>query len=966
MSSMRATPRHHFALLEEGGKLGVESRRQFGNITSLKEESRSMWTFAFLEQFTQDLRYGVRTMAANPLFTATAVLSLALGIGANTAIYSFMDAILLRALPVPLPEQLVIAQWHAPLRPPVVTSINGSAGRYGKEGTISPNFPFSAYEILHSEKDTFSTLFGYTYTQNFNVITGGQAESIPGGFVSGNYFSGLGVAPAAGRLIDASDDRAGAPATVALTYPYWQRRFNGNPAVVGQSILVNDLFFTVVGVAAPGFFGVDPQSSPAIFLPIHAIPILAINPTDEARLRFLDDHFYWIEMMGRLRPGVGIERAQTAMRTRFHAFAAGTAATPKDAEVLPELSLEEGGSGLDSQRQQYSKPLYVLMTMVGLILAIACANLANLLRARAAARRREIAVRLSLGASRGRILRQMLTESVLLSVAGGTLGLGVALAGIRFITWLLANGREQFTLRAALNWPVLFFTFALAVAVGVLFGLAPAIQSTKIDFTPALKQNRLQGSSAPRRFRPRLGQALIVLQIAVSLLLVIGAGLFVRTLANLHAIDVGFNRENLLLVSINGRQAGYKEARLARFYSGLLDRFREIPGVRAASASNFPLVARYINDARVVILGRAAQPGDPNARILNVDPAFLETMQIPVLLGRGLAPGDLASHTVAVINQKFASTFFGSENPIGRRFSLSNPSNPLFQIVGVAKAAHYNSLQEEVPPVVYVPYTQNLIRLGQFFFELRTAGPPLNAAMAVRRIVHDASPNVSITEITTQSQRMDQTISQERTFAELGSCFAALALLIACVGLYGAMAYAVARRTGEIGIRMALGAQTRGVIWMVLREVLAISAVGALLGYGAARLTTRFVGSFLFGLRPNDPLTNAAAIGILLASALAAGYLPGGGLPGSSPRPRFVMSERGARSGITCDTPAGGHFGLEQCLILSRQLVCTRYRRGEADCRYARIAHSETIHVASASARWKCLNAAVWLSQTRE
>jgi len=834
-----------------------------------------MWTFAFLEQLAQDLRYALRTMAGNPLFTATAVLSLGLGIGANSAIYSFMEAILLRALPVPHPEQLAVVEWHSPRRTPVVKGINGTVHGYGRQDMLSPNFPFAAFEVLRSDKDNFSTLFGYTYTQNFNVITGGQAEATPGGFVSGNYFSGLGVAPAAGRLIDDADDRAGAPATVALAYQYWQRRFNGNPAVAGQSILINGLPFTIAGVAAPGFFGVDPQSSPALFLPIHAIPVLASNPAEEERARFFDDHFYWIEMMGRLRPGVAMERARAAMGARFRAFAAGTAATPKDAEVLPELTLEEGGSGLDSLRRQYSKPLYVLMAMVGLILAIACANLANLLLARAAGRRREIAVRLSLGASRGRILRQMLTESVLLSVAGGALGLGVAFAGIRFITWLMANGREQFTLGAALNWPVLGFTFALAVAAGVLFGLAPAMQSTKIDFTPALKENRLQGSSAHgRRFRPRLGQALIVLQMAVSLLLVIGAGLFVRTLTNLHAIDVGFNRENLLLVSLNGRQAGYKDPSLARFYAGLLDRFREIPGVRAASASNFPLVAHYVNDSNVVIPGRTAQPGGSHTSILHVDPAFFETMQIPVLLGRSLSPGDLAAPTAAVVNQKFASAFFGGENPIGRQFSFGNASSSLLTIVGVARAAHYNSLQEEIPPVVYLPYTQDLSRLGQLFFELRTAGPPLSAALAVRRAVHDAGPSVSITEITTQAQRMDQTIAQERTFADLGTCFALLALGIACVGLYGAMAYAVARRTGEIGLRMALGAQRRGIVWMVLREVVAICAVGLVLGYGAARLSTRLVGSFLFGLKPNDPLATAAAIGILLAAALAAGYLP--------------------------------------------------------------------------------------------
>jgi predicted permease len=867
--------RHHLALLEDDGRPDAAARRQFGNVASVKEESRSMWTFALLEQFAQDLRYALRTMAANPLFTATAVFSLALGIGANTAIYSFMDAILLRGLPVPHPEELAIAEWHSPGQPGVIRGINGTTHRYGKGGTLSPNFPFAAYETLRADKNTFSTVFGYAFAQNFNVMVGDEAESLQGGYVSGNYFGGLGVPPAAGRLLGDADDRSGAPPVVVLAHAYWQRRFNGNPSVVGRSILVNKLPFTVVGVGASGFFGVDPQTNPAFFLPLHAIPTLAIRPAEEERARFLDDHFYWIEMMGRLRPGVGLEQAQAVTRAKFRAFAVATAATPKDAEMLPELSLAEGASGLDSLRRDYSKPLYVLMTMVGLILAIACANLANLLLARAAARRREIAVRLSLGASRGRIVRQMLTESVLLSVAGGALGLSVAFAGIRFITWLLANGREQFTLRAELNWPVLGFTFALALLAGMLFGLAPALQATNLDFTPALKESPLQGSNASRRrFRPRLGQALIASQIAVSLLLVIGAGLFVRTLSNLYAIDVGFNRENVLLVNVNARQAGYRDAALGRFYSGLLGRFREIPGVRAASASNMPLVAQYSNCSSVFIPGRAEQPGDPSSNLIHVDPAFLETMEIPVLLGRGLKPADLASPTVAVVNQKFASTYFGGESPIGRQFAIGQPTEPLLEIVGVAKAAHYNSLQEESQPVAYLPYTQNLAGLGQIFFEIRTAGPLLSAVAAVRRIVHEANSSLSIREIATQSQRMDQTISQQRTFAELGSCFAALALVIACVGLYGAMAYTVARRTGEIGIRMALGAQRPGIIYMVMREVLATTAVGLLLGYAAARFTTRFVESFLFGMRPNDFVAIAAAIGILLAAALAAGYLP--------------------------------------------------------------------------------------------
>jgi len=865
---------HHLAMLEAGNRSRAAASKQFGNVTWLKEESRSVWGFAWLEQLSQDLRYALRTMAANPLFTATAALSLALGIGANTAIYSFMDAILLRSLPVPHPEQLAILNWHSARRSGVVKGINGTARRYGKGGTRSPNFPYLAFEKLRDGRQIFSTLFAYTYARNFNVIARGEAESVLGGFVSGNYFSGLNVPPAAGRLIEPEDDRAGATPVVVLAYAYWQRRFNGDAGVVGKSILAGNLPFTVAGVAAPEFFGVDPQTNVAFFLPLHALPSLSLNPVEEERSRFLDNNFYWAEMMGRLQPGVTMAEAQTAMRTRFAAWAAGTAATPKDAEVLPEVSLEPGGAGLDSLRSEYSKPLYVLMTMVGLILAIACANLANLLLARASARRREIAVRLSLGAGRWRIVRQMLTESVLLAVIGGALGLFVALAGVRMITWLIANGREDFTLHAALNWPVLGFTFALAVVAGMLLGLAPAIQATKVDFTPALKQSQAsRAATGSYRFRPRLGHVLMVAQIAVSLLLVIGAGLFVRTLSNLHSIDVGFNRENLLLVSLNGRQAGYRDAALARFYAGLLDQFRDIPGVRAATASTFPLVAHYVNDTKVVIPGRVAQPGDPNTSMMTVDPAFLDTMQIPILLGRNLQRGDLASPVVAVVNRKFASTYFGSDNPVGRQFSLSNPNHP-FEIVGVARDAHYNSLQESETPVAYIPYTQNLGRLSSLVFELRTAGSPLAAVAAVRRIVHDASPAVSITEVSTQAQRMEQTISQERTFANLGTCFAVLALLIACVGLYGAMAYAVARRTGEIGIRMALGAERPKIIWMVLRQVLALTAAGLAVGFGAARYATRFVESFLYGIKPNDPLAVASAIGILLAAALIAGYAP--------------------------------------------------------------------------------------------
>ncbi len=830
----------------------------------------------FLDDVAQDIRYALRTMAASPLFTATAALSLALGIGANTAIYSFMDSILLRALPVAQPDRLAIIRWHAPKRPKVVRSLNGSSERWATTGMLSPNFPYAAFDLFRRDSQLFSSVFGYTYTRPFNVIARGEAESVNGGFVSGNYFSGLGVPPAAGRLIADEDDTPGAAALCVLSYSYWQRRFATDPAVVGSSILLNNRPYTVIGVSAPGFFGVDPQDNPAFFLPIHAIPAFADNPETEGRRRFTDAHFYWFEMMARLRPGVTIQQAEAALRGQFSGYAAATTESPQERQLLPEVDLEDGRSGIDSLRRQYSQPLFVLMTMVGLILAIACANLANLLLARSAARRREIAVRLSLGAGRWRIVRQMLTESVLLSVVGGALGLFVAYAGIGLITWLIANGRQDFTLHAELNWTVLAFTFGLAVLAGAIFGLAPALQATRLDYTPALKESRTEGAAAPGgRFRPRLGHLLIVTQIAVSLLLVTAAGLFVRSLAILHSIDIGFNRENLLLVNINGAQGGFKGADLAHFYAGLMEKFRHIPGVRAATASNLPLVSQYMNDTNVSVVGRASQPSDPDVDLLSIDPQFLDTLQIPIVLGRNFDAADLAAPKIAIVNQKFAQDFFGKDNPLGRQFSLARESTgPVFEIVGIARNAHYNSLQEKDPAVAYFPYTWDLAHLGGMYFELRTAGDPYGAISAVRRIVHDASRSVSITKVTTQEQSIEQTISRPRTFADLGTCFAILALAIACVGLYGAMAYMVARRTGEIGIRMALGAQRPKIVWMVLRETLALTAVGLAAGFAASHYVTKLLESFLYGVKPNDALATAGAMAILLFAAFAAGYGP--------------------------------------------------------------------------------------------
>ena len=538
--------------------------------------------------------------------------------------------------------------------------------------------------------------------------------------------------------------------------------------------------------------------------------------------------------------------------------------------------MQEGGSGVDSLRRQYSKPLYILMTMVGLILTVACVNIANLLLARAADRRREMAVRLSLGAGRLRIMGQLLTESLLLAFSGSLLGIFVALAGIRSLTLLLANGRDDFTLRAELDWRVLLFTLAIALASGILFGLAPAIQATKVDLTPALKEAR---PANPRTRRFGLSHVLVVTQIAISLLLVAAAGLFVRTLGNLHAIDVGFNRENVLLFNVNAAQAGYKGHALIDFYTDLYRRFLALTGVRSASMTHMPLVANSSSGTGVTIPGFSPPNGERlTTALIQIGPHFFETMQIPILLGRPLDVGDrAAAQAAAVVNQVFAKKYFPGVSPIGRHFGFGGDKQVDMKIVGVARNTRYNSLKREIPPVVYTSYLQAAPNrpIEWMYFELRTAADPLALATAVRRIVHQAAPRVPVAEMTTQSRIIDSTIIQERTFASLCTGFGALALIMACVGLYATMAYAVARRTTEIGIRMALGALRRRVVWLVLHDVLLLAAVGLALGLFLVFFeTTAFLKSFLFGFQPNDTIALASAAAILIACALLAGYIP--------------------------------------------------------------------------------------------
>jgi macrolide transport system ATP-binding/permease protein len=854
------------------------SHRDFGNALILKEDLREMWGWTSLQRLHQDVRYGWRTLCRNPLFTAMAVLSLALGIGANTAIYSVMDAIMTRALPVRNPGELVILNWRAKRDPGVVQSHTGSSYSEPGDGITSPDFPWPAFDLFRNHNGVFSTLFAYQRAGQLNLMVHGQAELGQVELVSGDFFSGLGIVPTAGRLLGESDNRPGASQVAVISYNYWRDRFAADPAAVGQTVRVNDIPFTIAGVAAPEFFGVAPGTAPVLYVPVANRPALARNYGNEHDTMFIDSRFYWADMMARLRPGVTLERAQAELSAPFHQFVLASAASDKERANLPALWLENGGSGVDSLRREYSKPLFVLMTMVGFILAIACANIANLLLARAVARRREIAVRLSLGASRLRVLRQLLTESVLLALPGGVIGLGVAAAGIRFLVWLLAAGRTDFTVRAGIDWRILIFTITVAFVTGIAFGFAPAIEATRVDIAPALKQTR---AGIPRgRWRGfGLSRLLVVSQIALSLLLVLGATIFVRTLANLHSVEIGFNQENLLTFSMDASQAGYKGEALKAFYARMDERFRGLPGVRAASVSDMPMVAGANHGTGVTLPGapKATGGGGPSTAYATVGPAFFETMQLPIVLGRPLDSRDVeGTPLVAVVNEVFAKKYFPDQNPIGRQFGLGNSEAGNLTIVGVAKAARYSSLKQEIPPVAYISYLQNIVKrppIGMFF-ELRTAGNPLALAQTVRQAVHEEAATVPVTAMMTQTQRIDATITQERTFADLCTAFAILALLIACVGLYGTMAYAVSRRTNEIGIRMALGAERRRITWMVLREVLALAAVGLAVGLICAGLSLSAIKSFVFGMKPADPLAMLFAAAILVFALIVAGVVP--------------------------------------------------------------------------------------------
>ena len=853
------------------------ARLEFGGLDKVKEECRDARGVRFIETMINDLHYSLRTLAKNPAFTTVTVLTLALGIGVNTAIFSLINAVMFTSLPVKRPERLALFQWASESWPIMIPSLRGSWDTDKSGRTVCTSFTPAAFEEVRAKNQVLSGIFAFTDAGRLNLVAGGQAGLAVADLVSGDYFSTLGVIPILGRALTPADDRPEAPRAAVISYGYWRRRFGGDASVVSKNVTLNNVPFTIVGVSPPEFFGVQPGRSVDLWLPVQAasqvLPDLEWSRTN-----------WWVLMMGRLKPGVSQSQALANLQVIFRqSVTAGVRSLPKEAEI-PHLELEPGSKGLDFLRSEFSQPLFILMTVVGLVLLIACANVANLLLERATSRRKEIAVRLALGAGRGRLVRQLLIESATLSAAGGAAGLLLAYWASNLLVVMMSSGRDRINLRVSPDLYVLFFTASLSILTALLVGLAPALRGTRLDLTPVLKAGPTGAGGAHRRFaglRFGLAKGLVVAQVAISLVLLVGAGLFVRTLSNLENENIGFDRRNLLLFSIDPTQQGYKGARLTQFYEELQRRLKAIPGVRSVSLSANPLLEGGMSVWGLVLDGyvpKGRPAGGDNSISIDtneVGPDFFATMGIPVLLGRAIQPQDTATRPmVGVVNEAFARKYLEGQDPVGRRAGWDGEGRSKMEIVGVVKDSRYGRLRRDPPPTYYVPYTQYPDHLGAMHFEVRTAGDPKHWLASVGDVVRSVDKQVPIFDAKTQTEEIDEAVFQERIIARLTSLFGALAVLLACLGLYGLMSYSVTRKRNEIGIRMALGARRAGILRWILIEAMGLVLFGLALGVPVALGATRLIASQLYGLKPNDALTLALATLLLAAVALLAGYIP--------------------------------------------------------------------------------------------
>ena len=862
------------------GMRPAEARRaaqiELGGIEQLKEQVREVQAGAWLDSLLQDIRFGLRTLRKNPGFTTVAVLSLALGIGANTAIFTLIDAVLLKNLPVKNPQELVSLNL-ADAKASGHGAPAGSNFSRSMDGDSLTALPYPAYAQMRDRNQAFSSLFAFKDEGRLSVLVNGSAELLQGEMVTPNYFPSLGIHPVLGRDFSAADDTPASEPVAIISYGYWQRRFGGDRSVLGKQIAINETSMTIAGVAPPGFFGLQEGSSVDLYMDVALQPRIDPRITDGGPSAFSDTNLWWIQVMGRLKHDVTAEQARANLDVIYRPIVLQGRTPPKDGQPLtpPTLEVVDGSHGLSGLRNQFTQPLTILMIVVGAVLLIACVNVANLLLVRSTARAREIAVRLSLGASRVRLIRQLLLESVLLASLGGLLGLAFAYWGCTLLIAMMQRGNQRLLIDVHPDPLILAFTAAACVFTGILFGLAPAFRATRVDLTPALKQTA--ATSGTTADKMRLTRLLVVGQVALSLVLLFGAGLFVRTLVNLDSQNVGFSRDNLLLFGVAPREAGYTGERYANLCRDIQTRVARLPGVKSATSSLHLLLSGGSRGETIKIPGYSAGPGERlNVAVLPVGSDFLDTMGIRLLQGRDLAvQDDENAPKVALINKTLAEKYWSGQNPVGRHFKMGKLD---MEIVGVVEDTKYSSLRRDVPPTVYHPYVQDIDSMPQMHFEVRTQGDAAALIPSVRAAVASIDNRLPLFDVKTQTQQIDELLSQERLFAKLTGFFAVLALLLVCVGLYGVMGYAVARRTSEIGIRMALGAQRVNILAMVLREMILLVGAGVAIGiatsFATAKLASHQVSGLLYGLTVTDTASILFAIALLAAVALAACYIP--------------------------------------------------------------------------------------------
>jgi predicted permease len=817
--------------------------------------------------FLQDLRFGFHMLVKNPAFTAMAVLSLALGIGANAAIFTLLDAILLKQLPVKQPQELFFVQYGEPGQKP------------------SSNVSLAAFEQLKKQESISDACF-FNYTTRLNVSSAGSSEVVEGQMVSGSFFKTLGINPIAGRVILDSDDEASSQNVAVLSDRYWESRFGRNASVVGQQLVVNNVPFTVVGVTPPEFFGTIVGNAPDVFLP--SITGERIIP---GRSRSRSGSLAFV--LARLKPGVNAQQAaaQITLLLQRVTLENGAGLSAEEQQEIQQTNVRflPASQGFNALRQRYSKPLQLLMAGVGLVLLITCANVANLMLTRATGRRREIAVRFAMGANRLRVIRQLLTEGLLIALIGGAIGLLLASWGSRFLLTIVSSGRNPISAGAALsvNLPVdlriLLFTFGVSLLALLVFGLAPALRATQFDLSSTLKDTR--HVAGLKRFT--FTNVLVIGQLAMSLTLLVGAGLFVRSLAKLRAVDLGFKRENVLLFAVDPQLIHYERSQIGPLYKQMLQRIAVVPGVHSVSLGRQGLLSGGGTQGSIKVPGHTPPEDENKFRQVNGDvewnapylgqvgPRYFETLGTSIISGRDFNErDDETAPKVAVVNEAFARYYFGDESPIGRAIDRGEEDGGLAEIVGVVKDAKTNDIRERTPRTLYVPFLQDPSSWRETIFEVRTDIDPLAAATSIRRELQGVNPNLPVFRFRTLEDQVDESLGQERLVTTLASLFGGLAVVLASLGLYGVMSYAVSQSTHEIGIRMALGAQQSHVLGLVVKNGMTLTLIGVALGLLGAFSLTRLISSLLFDVTATDPLTLVCVSLFLSLVALIACYVP--------------------------------------------------------------------------------------------